>query len=135
MSEGQVVVLDPSVGVKWSKPHEVGSDRALALLASHRDRTIRIVVPSHFLNEVLGTAVRHGGPAFGAAVWQNLQAADLTVVGLDDTLATAVFDQCRLLGCSFYDALAPALATLLGATLCSADARAHASFPGVMLVG
>jgi predicted nucleic acid-binding protein len=43
--------------------------------------------------------------------------------------------QCELLGCSFYDALAPALAVLLGATLVSADARAHSRFPGVRLIG
>ena len=135
MRERETVVLDASVGVKWSRPHETGSDRALSLLASHRDRELQIAVPSHFLTEVVGTAIRHGGVTLGESVWRSLRAADLTVVGLDDTLVTAAFDQCRLLGCSFYDALAPALATLLDATLCSADARAHGGFPGVMLVG
>jgi hypothetical protein len=42
--------------------------------------------------------------------------------------------QCDLLGCSFYDALAPACASLLDATLASADVRAHGAYPGVELV-
>jgi hypothetical protein len=42
--------------------------------------------------------------------------------------------QCDALGCSFYDALAPACAVLLDATLASADARAHGAFPGVHLI-
>jgi predicted nucleic acid-binding protein len=42
--------------------------------------------------------------------------------------------QCRVLGCTFYDALAPALATIHGATLSSADRRAHGGFEGVVLL-
>jgi len=62
------------------------------------------------------------------------KAADLTVIGLDDEVAAAAFEQCRILGCSFYDALAPALAVLLGATLYSADKRAHDRYPGVVVL-
>ena len=61
-------------------------------------------------------------------------AAGLTTIGLDDRLAKAAFEQCTLLSCSFYDALAPALADQLGATLYSADVRAHARFAGVQLI-
>ncbi|MBN2404427.1 MAG: hypothetical protein JXE06_02470, partial [Coriobacteriia bacterium] len=68
-------------------------------------------------------------------VWQSLQSADLTVAGLDDTLAAAAFKQVSRLGCSFYDALAPALAGLLGGTLYSADTRAHERVDGVVLLG
>ena len=39
------------------------------------------------------------------------------------------------LGCNFYDALAPALASRLDAGLCSADRRAHGEWPEVMLLG
>ena len=132
-AEHTTLVLDASAGVKWFKP-EAGADEARALLQAHRQRRARIIVTSQFIHEVVSVAVRHS-VGTGEEVWAALREADLTVVGLDDTLVTAAFDQCRLLGCSFYDALAPALATLLDATLCSADARAHGGFPGVMLVG
>ncbi|MBA4370561.1 MAG: hypothetical protein C0418_03160 [Coriobacteriaceae bacterium] len=134
VSERRLVVLDASVGVKWIKP-EAGREQARALLADHREGRIRIVVPVHFLHEVVGFAVRHGGVEFGEQAWRELGNADLTIVGLDDTIAASAFDQVRLLGCSFYDALAPALAERLGATLCSADARAHARFADVTLIG
>ncbi|MDO9108862.1 MAG: type II toxin-antitoxin system VapC family toxin [Coriobacteriia bacterium] len=134
MSERELVVLDSSVGVKWIKP-EVGRDQAMQLLADHRDARIRIVVPSHFIHEVVSVAVRRGGPELGGQVWELLAALDLTVVGLDATVAHSAFDQCRLLGCSFYDALAPALAERIGATLWSADVGAHAGFEGVQVVG
>jgi predicted nucleic acid-binding protein len=133
MSEGRVLVLDSSVGVKWIKP-EAGRDEALALLEGHRDGTTRIVVATHFLHEVVAVAVRRGGPMLGRSVWRNLGAAQLIAIGLDDRLAAAAFAQCEVLGCSFYEALAPALAEQLGATLYSADARAHAGFSGVRLI-
>ena len=133
MSERSLVVLDSSVGVKWIKP-EQGRDAALSLLRQHGDGTLRLVVAAHFLLEVVAVAVRRGGPPFGRATWGGLSAAGLTTIGLDDRLAAAAFEQCELLGCSFYDALAPALAEQLGATLYSADARAHARFDGVQLI-
>lgn len=134
MSEREIVVLDSSVGVKWIKP-EAGREQALRLLADHRDGHIRIVVPSHFVHDVVAVAVRRGGPELGGRVWDLLAGLDLTVVGLDSTVARSAFDQCQLLGCSFYDALSPALAERVGATLWSADVRAHARFEGVQVVG
>jgi len=128
------VVLDSSVGVKWIKP-EAGRDAALALLEDHREDRVRIVVSSHFFHEVVAVAVRRGGADLGERTWASLRGADLTVLGLDDALAAAAFAQCRELGCSFYDALAPALAERLGATLYSANARAHAAVSGVVVVG
>lgn len=135
MSDARLVVLDASVGVKWFKPGEAGAQDALSILQEHGERKVRIVVASHFVMEMVGTAVRYHGPIYGGRVWALLRDADLTVIGLDDALAEAALEQCRLLGCSFYDALAPALATVLGATLYSADARAHARHPGVALLG
>ena len=113
------IVLDASVGVKWIKP-EVGRDEALALLHEHRDGVVRIV--------------RHGGASLGRKTWRSLAAAGLTTIGLDDRLAEAALRVCEELGCSFYDALAPAVAQELGATLYSADLRAHANLAGVRLV-
>ncbi len=133
MSDAPIFVLDSSVGVKWIKP-EAGRDAAIELLEAHQDGRARIVVAAHFLHEVVGVAVRRGGPSLGRAAWGSLAAARLTAVGLDDRLATSAFEQCDHLGCSFYDALAPALADELGAVLFSADARAHARFEGVRLL-
>lgn len=134
MTTPRIVVLDSSVGVKWMKP-EPGSEEALALLDQHRDGTTRIVVAALFSHELLGVAVRHGGPALGREVWTHLEDAELTVIGLDDVLARAALEQCRRLGCSFYDALAPALAQQLGAALYTADRRAHGTYEGVVVVG
>ncbi|MGB4593509.1 MAG: PIN domain-containing protein [Coriobacteriia bacterium] len=135
MIDVRPIVLDASIGVKWIKPSEEGADQALALLAEHRDHTARIVVSTHFVTETVGVAVRHGGPRLGARTWQLLRAADLTVIGLDDEVVAAALGQCQLLGCCFFDALAPALATMLDATLYSADRCAHERFPGVVLLG
>ena len=134
VDERRLVVLDSSVGAKWIKP-EPGREQARDLLVAHREGRARIVVAAHFVHELVGVAVRHGGAALGEQVWASLRKADLTVVGLDDAIAAAAFEQCRLLGCSFYDALAPALAELLGTTLYSADVRAHERFPGAEIVG
>ncbi len=133
VSEGRLVVLDSSVGVKWIKP-EPGRDQALALLSEHRDGTVRLVVASQFLHEVVAVAVRRGGAPLGRKTWASLTAAELTTIGLDNRLAEAAFEQCTLLNCTFYDALAPALAEQLGAAFYSADARAHARFSGVRLI-
>ena len=133
MGDTPLFVLDASVGVKWIKP-EVGRGQALALLRAHQDGSARIVVASHFVHEVVAVAVRRGRPELGKRTWSALARAQLTVIGLDDRLAESAFEQCELLGCSFYDALAPALAAELGATLFSADSRAHSRFEGVRLV-
>lgn len=134
MNERSLLVLDSSVGVKWAKP-EQGSDEALELLARHCRGINSIVVSDHFLNEVMSVAVRHGGVTLGSDIWSQLSAAKLITFRLDMRLASAALAQCELLGCSFYDALAPALADELGAELWSADARAHARYEGVRLLG
>lgn len=133
MTSPRLVVLDSSVGVKWMKP-EPGSEEALSLLAAHREGASRIVVATMFVHEVLGVAVRHGGAALGVQVWTHLEEAELTIIGLDDVLARATFEHCRRLGCSFYDALAPALAEQLGAVLYSADRRAHGRVEGAVIL-
>jgi predicted nucleic acid-binding protein len=130
----EILVLDASVGVKWFKP-EAGRDEAMQLLALHRDGQVRIAVPSLFAHELLAVAVRHGGPEFGRRVWELLQGARLSVVGLHDGVVAEALAQCDALGCSFYDALAPAVAVHMGAQLVSADERAHGGFEGVRILG
>ncbi|NTU71938.1 MAG: type II toxin-antitoxin system VapC family toxin [Coriobacteriia bacterium] len=133
MAEPRILVLDASVGVKWIKP-EAGRDAALGLLRAHREGSVRIVVAALFHHEVVAVSVRHGGPRMGRDTWRALTSAGLTTIALDDRLAEVALAQCELLGCTFYDALAPAIAAELGATLCSADSRAHARVEGVELL-
>jgi len=127
------IVLDASVGVKWIKP-EPGRDEALELLRRHRDGVVRIVVPELFLHEIVAVAVRRGGAQLGRRTWRSVAAVGLTSIGLDDRLAEAALRMCEDLGCSFYDALAPAVAREIGATLYSADERAHSKVEGVRLI-
>jgi predicted nucleic acid-binding protein len=134
MSSSTPAVLDASVGVKWLR-EEAGREAAHSLLERHHQGLVRIIVPAHFLHEVLSVAVRDGGPDTGAAVWEALRLAELTVVALDDAVAAEAFHQCSGLGCSFYDALAPAVAEILGARLYSADRRAHSAYPNVEIIG
>lgn len=127
-------VLDASVGVKWFKP-ESGSEEALALLSAAIDRGIRLVAPDHFAAEVLAVVRRHYSPADVLAAWDHLDAAGVAIVRTSRELVAEASSQCEALDCSFYDALAPALASLLDAELVSADARAHGAYPGVRLIG
>jgi len=129
-----IVVLDASVGVKWFR-REAGSDKALALLEAHRDGELRLVVPSIFSHELVAVAVRDGGTGLASSVWTNLRAASLFEVELDDTVIQTALAVCERTGCAFCDALAPAVAELLDARLCSADRRAHGRYPGVQLIG
>lgn len=133
MDEPRLVVLDSSVGVKWIKP-EPGRETALELLEAHRDGRVRLVVAAHFLHEVVAVVVRRGGARLGRLTWDALSAAQLVTIALDDRLARAALVECESLNCSFYDALAPALARELGAALYSADARAHARFEDVLII-
>lgn len=131
--EPRPIVLDTSVGVKWIKP-EGGREAALALLHAHRAGEVRIIVAAHFVTELVAVAVRRGGARSGRAVWEALRLADLTVIGLDDRIASEAFQHCEGLGCSFYDALPAAIASLAGTVLYSSDARAHTAFPDVVIV-
>lgn len=132
--DGVTLVLDASVGVKWFRPEE-GSAEALGLLAEAGVAGTRIVAPAHFVHEVLSAVRRDYGPAAVIEAWSDIEAAGIAIVGVDGAVVTEASAQCEALGCSFYDSLAPALASLLDATLVSADARAHGHFPGVRLIG
>ncbi len=126
-------VLDASVGVKWFKP-EAGRAEALALLGRATCGEIAFAVPAYFVHEVLSVVRRHYTPRDVVPAWRHITASGIAVLPLTDEVVEEAARQCEALDCSFYDALAPACASLLGATLASADERAHGAYPGVHLV-
>ncbi|MCK8115015.1 type II toxin-antitoxin system VapC family toxin [Anaerosoma tenue] len=128
-----IVVLDASVGVKWFKP-EAGSEKALDLLDRAADGEVLLVAPTHFAHEALSVVRRYYSAADVMPAWRLMEHAGVRLVPLTDDVVVEAARQCDVLGCSFYDALAPACAVLLEATLASADARAHGAFPGVLLI-
>lgn len=132
--KAEVLVLDSSVGVKWLRD-EAGSSQARDLIARHAAGEVRLVVPVIFIHEVLDVARRHHGVEFARTLWRRIVGAEIVRVGIDDALVMLMLETCERLGCTFYDAAAPALAEAANARLVSADARAHAAVPGVMLVG
>ncbi len=129
----RLLVLDASVGVKWFQP-ESGREAALELLQGAVAGEVAIAVPTHFVHEVLAVVRRRFSDAAIIPAWETLQDAGVSVVPLTDEVVREAARQCGLLGCSFYDALAPACAALLGATLVSADARVHGEYPDVQLI-
>lgn len=127
------MVLDASVGVKWFK-EEAGTDRADEIYLQAVKNEAVLVAPMHFAHEVLSVVGRHGEPQDIVLAWHHLNSSGLSLVPLSDELVSEAAEQCARLGCTFYDALAPACASLLEATLVSADARAHGAFPDVVLI-
>lgn len=128
------IVLDSSVGVKWFKP-EAGSTEAYGLLAEAIEEAVVLVAPVHFAHEVLSVVRRHYAPRDVMPAWERLEGAGLVFAPLTREQVAEAAAQCASLDCSFYDALAPALASLLDAELVSADERAHGAYPGVRIVG
>ena len=133
MSREAAVVLDASVGVKWFKD-EAGSSVARELYVRGAEGEVLLAAPTHFVHEVLSIVRREMGPRAIVEGWEHIQASGITFVPLTTEVIAEAAVQCDALGCTFYDALAPACAVLLGATLASADARVHGAFPQVMLV-
>jgi len=127
------VVLDASVGVKWFR-RERGSAAAHLLQQRSASGEIRLAAPTHFVHEVLAAVNRENDADAVIEAWQIIKASGITIVPLTDDVVIEAARQCDVLGCSFCDALAPACAVLLDATLASADARAHGAFPGVLLI-
>jgi predicted nucleic acid-binding protein len=128
-------VLDASVGVKWFRT-ERGSEDAREFLLGATQGSLRVAVPTHFVHEVLSVIERRDHlPARVVEAWDIISDSGVDIVPLTEEVVCEAAAQCGLLGCSFYDALAPAVASLLGATLVSADFKAHALYPGVELIG
>jgi predicted nucleic acid-binding protein len=129
-----VLVLDASVGVKWFK-REAGSDEALALLEALGAGEIDLVVPAVFPHEVLDVARRVHGSDRAREAWERMDATGMVVAGVDSRLVADTLKTAARLGCTLYDAAAPALAARLGCTFVSADARAHRHVESVRLIG
>jgi len=129
-----VIVLDASVGVKWLRDED-GSVEARALLDRHSKNEIQLVTPVIFIHEVLDVARRLYGVDAAAGLWQRLAKDEIVIVGLDAALTEDTLRMCKTLGCTFYDAAAPALAERLNATLVSADRGAHGRFGAISLLG
>lgn len=126
-------VLDASVGVKWFR-QENGSAAARALQRRSMLGEIRLAAPTHFVHEVLAAVKREKSAAAVLDAWARIQASGATIIPLTDEVVVEATRQSELLCCSFYDALAPACAVLLDATLASADRRAHGAVPGVLII-
>ena len=129
----QRIVLDGSVGVKWFRD-EAGTDGALELLRAHGRGELELVVPSLFVYEVVSVATRSMPAAQADAFWERFVSWRVSVAEVGATLVHEALAVREELGCSFYDAIAPALARELDARLCSADVRAHGGWPEVMLL-
>jgi predicted nucleic acid-binding protein len=128
-------VLDASVGVKWFRT-ERGSDDAREFLLGATQGCLRVAVPTHFAHEVLSVVERRDHlPARVEEAWDIIVESGVDIVPLTDEVVREAAAQCERLGCSFYDVLAPAVASLLDATLVSADAKAHGAYPRVELIG
>lgn len=127
-------VLDASVGVKWFS-EEPGASEARELLLRHGRGEIELVVPSLFVYEVVSVAARTLTPSDGREFWGRFVSWRIGVRAVGASLVEEALLVREKLDCSFYDAVAPALATELGGVLCSADRRAHGSWSGVQLLG
>ncbi|MDZ4168786.1 MAG: type II toxin-antitoxin system VapC family toxin [Coriobacteriia bacterium] len=133
MSSREAFALDASIGVKWFMD-EPGSDASRVLYRRAMDGEILLVAPTHFVHEVLSVVRREFTHRAIPEAWEDMKASGITIVPLEDQVIAEAATQCAALGCSFYDALAPACASLLGATLVSADACAHGAYPGALII-
>ena len=128
-----IAVLDASVGVKWFRD-EPGAPDARELLAAHGRGDLEIVVASAFVYEFMAVATRT--PSLDLSqLWTRFVRWRIRVREIDSPLMLAALAVRETSGCALYDAFAPALAEELGATLYSADRRAHGDWPGAVLLG
>jgi predicted nucleic acid-binding protein len=135
VSEREFLVLDASVGVKWFRD-ERGTEDALTILHAAASGLARVAAPTHFAHELLAVVERRGrAPRRVVEAWSVIVDSGIEIIPLADEVVREASLQCDALGCTFYDALAPAIASLLDATLVSADARAHGDYLGVRLIG
>jgi predicted nucleic acid-binding protein len=129
-----IIVLDASVGVKWFRPNEAGTRCARELYMQALRCEVRLGAPVHFVHEVLSVVKREMGSRAIMEAWNHIQATGIAIVPLTDEVVAEAAAQCETLDCSFYDALAPACASMLHATLATADERAHGAYPDVLIV-
>jgi len=122
----RVVVIDASVGVKWFRD-ESNSDVARDLVARSASGSIEIFAPENVGTEILAAVRREYVGSRICDAWRYLNDVPVHLRPLDDELVDAAAALVDSLGCSFYDALAPALAQLLKAQFVSADWSLSAS--------
>lgn len=125
------LVFDASAATKWFKCAEVDSQRALNLLS---DPETQVWLPDNCAHEIIRGIHRRVGARAAALAWAQIREAGIALAHADDALVLEAVQVADELGCDYYDALAPALARLVGGTLVSADRRAHEEFPGVVLL-
>lgn len=130
----RLVVLDASVGVKLFRT-ESGSVGARAVLDAHGAGELTVVVDTLFMYEVVAALCAREGEHVARAAWEALSDAGVVVLPLTDALMRAAINVQARLGCSLYDATSVAVADLAGATLYSADSRAHGTVPGAVIIG
>jgi predicted nucleic acid-binding protein len=128
------IVLDASVGVKWFRD-EPGSLEARDLLLRHGRSEIELVVPSLFVYEVVGVATRALSCSGARDFWWRFVSWRIGGREVGGALLEEALLVREKFGCSFYDAVAPALAAEMGGQLCSAKRRAHGEWPDVQLLG
>jgi predicted nucleic acid-binding protein len=121
------------VGVKWFRD-EPGTGEAVDLLHAHGHGEVELVVPSLFVYEVVSVASRTMSPDDASTFWERFMSWRIAVVEVGAALVSEALAVKGETGCSFYDAVSPALARELGAELCSADVRAHSRWPEVILL-
>lgn len=129
----RLVVLDASVGVKLFRT-EPGSVGARAVFEAHGSGELTVVVDTLFMYEVVAALCAREGEHVARAAWEALSESGFVVLPLTDALMRAAINVRTRLGCSLYDASSVAVAELVGATLYSADVRAHSGAPGVVLI-
>lgn len=100
------------MAVKWFAVDEALSDRALAVLDLHLDKTIRIEVPALLVYEVGNATLSVGGPELAAAALEALDGFDLSVPPPSPDVDLDAARLAGLHGLTYYDAsyLASALA-------------------------
>jgi predicted nucleic acid-binding protein len=103
-------------------------------LDAHGRGDAELVVPSLFVYEVVSVASRVLSLEQAAAFWRRFMSWRISVVEVGATIIGGALVVQGEFGCSFYDAIAPAVARELGAQLCSADVRANGQWPDVMLL-
>lgn len=134
-SRAPIVVADASVLVKLARAHEPGAPEAAELFHKHAAGEVTLVLPMLAVQEAVSVAMRIGGIAAARSLWEGFLGADIALVEFDAALAERTFATCEQHGCTFYDGIAPATAQVLGATLYSADRRAHGRVAGAVLIG
>lgn len=129
----RIAVLDASVGVKLFRD-EAGSNGVRAVVEAHSAGELTIAVDTLFMYEVIAALCAREGDQVARRAWEALQEANFVVLPLGDDLMKRAIDARGRARCSLYDATSIATAELLGATLYSADSRAHGAVPGVVLI-